>query len=65
MLGVSKVTVYNMIKSGDIDAVKQGNRYIISILSLQDYNKQKKQTTIMVCLMLIEIIIILCFLLLK
>ncbi len=65
MLGISKSTVYNMIKRGDINAVKQGNRYVISLLSVQEYKKKILQATIMSGLILIVIIIILCLLLLN
>lgn len=41
ILGVSKSTVYNMIKQGVFSAEKKGNRYIISASEVQEYIERK------------------------
>lgn len=37
MLSLSKSTVYNMIKAGEIPAVKIGNSYRVSVHQFQDW----------------------------
>ena len=49
MLGVSKSSVYNMIKRGQISAEKVGNRYAVSIDSVNEYIKRKRNAAIISC----------------
>jgi excisionase family DNA binding protein len=37
MLGVSKDTVYQMVRSGEIDALRAGKQYVITRTHLVDY----------------------------
>jgi len=41
MLKVSRNTVYNMIKRGQISAYKKGNRYVVDKNSVEDYIRKK------------------------
>lgn len=43
MLGVSKSTVYNLLRSGEIASYKKGNRYIIKQQYVEEYIERKEQ----------------------
>ena len=42
LLGVSRGTVYNLIKRGEIFGYKRGNRYIISEISVKEYLERQE-----------------------
>ncbi len=46
MIGVSRSTVYKLIKSGQIYATKKSNKYCISIESVNDYIERKRRAAI-------------------
>ena len=65
ILNVSKSTIYNMIKRGDIRAVKKGNRYIVDKESVYDYieemKRRKRLNTIVAIVMTLAMILFIAF----
>lgn len=65
ILNVSKSTIYNMIKRGDIRAVKKGNRYIVDKESVYDYieemKRRKRLNTIVAIVMTLAMILFIPF----
>lgn len=65
MLGVSKSTVYNMIKRGQIYGKKQGNKYCISIESINRYIERKRRAMLFSIAFSAGAVILMLFLLLN
>ncbi len=57
MIGVSRSTLYKLIKSGEIDATKISNRYKVSVDSIHDYMNRKKKMALLVILLYVGVVV--------
>ncbi len=67
LLGISKSTVYKLIKSGQVYAVKRSNKYVISIESILQYKKRKRNAmiaTMVISFVAVALVVLFLFILL-